>query len=274
MQRVLQMLETRDAVHVAELSEAFSVSEVTIRSDLAELARQGLVARVRGGVRPLQRSQAELGFDFRLAARRAGQAGDRAGRRGNGRRGRGRRARCEHDGVLPGARAALQARARGRHERAARGGVARRRAGDQRARHRRRAAPLRDVARRRSRRRAAARNALQVGLPRRARPQRRARADGSQPRRGADQAGDGRRLRARRLHRRRDEVAAQRTALVRAAGRGARDRHRRRARPTDQIEAWRARGVEVVVAEVAESVRAPLQLVDLRPRPPFEEREH
>ena len=66
MQRVLQMLEGRDSVHVAELSEAFSVSEVTIRTDLAELARQGLVARVRGGVRPLQRPQAELGFDFRL----------------------------------------------------------------------------------------------------------------------------------------------------------------------------------------------------------------
>src|SRR5262245_15484883 len=67
MQRVLQMLETRDAVHVTELSEAFAVSEVTVRNDLSELARQGLVARVRGGVRPLQRGgQSELGFDFRL----------------------------------------------------------------------------------------------------------------------------------------------------------------------------------------------------------------
>lgn len=67
MQRVLQMLETRDSVHVAELSEEFAVSEVTIRNDLSELARQGLVARVRGGVRPLTSGgQAELGFDFRL----------------------------------------------------------------------------------------------------------------------------------------------------------------------------------------------------------------
>ena len=66
MQRVLQMLETRDSVPVTELAEAFSVSEVTIRSDLAELSRRGLVARVRGGVRPLQRGQSELGFDFRL----------------------------------------------------------------------------------------------------------------------------------------------------------------------------------------------------------------
>jgi DeoR/GlpR family transcriptional regulator of sugar metabolism len=66
MQRVLQMLETRDSVQVTELAETFSVSEVTIRSDLAELSRRGLVARVRGGVRPLQRGQSELGFDFRL----------------------------------------------------------------------------------------------------------------------------------------------------------------------------------------------------------------
>jgi DeoR/GlpR family transcriptional regulator of sugar metabolism len=66
MHEVLRMLETRDSVHVAELSKAFGVSEVTVRSDLSQLARQGLVARVRGGVRPLQRGQSELGFDFRL----------------------------------------------------------------------------------------------------------------------------------------------------------------------------------------------------------------
>src|SRR5438093_12493584 len=66
MQQVLRMLETRDSVHVTELTEAFSVSEVTVRSDLTELARQGLVARVRGGVRALQRGQSELAFDVRL----------------------------------------------------------------------------------------------------------------------------------------------------------------------------------------------------------------
>ncbi len=66
MQEVLRLLETRDSVHVAELAKAFAVSEVTVRSDLGTLARQGLVARVRGGVRALQRGQSELGFDFRL----------------------------------------------------------------------------------------------------------------------------------------------------------------------------------------------------------------
>ena len=42
------------------------MSEVTVRNDLSELARQGLVARVRGGVRALQHGQSELGFDHRL----------------------------------------------------------------------------------------------------------------------------------------------------------------------------------------------------------------
>jgi DeoR/GlpR family transcriptional regulator of sugar metabolism len=66
MQHVLRLLETRESVHVAELAEAFSVSEVTVRSDLSALARQGLVARVRGGVRALQQGQSEVGFDLRL----------------------------------------------------------------------------------------------------------------------------------------------------------------------------------------------------------------
>jgi len=66
MQQVLRMLETRDSVPVSELSETFAVSEVTVRSDLTALARQGLVARVRGGVRALQQGQSEVGFDLRL----------------------------------------------------------------------------------------------------------------------------------------------------------------------------------------------------------------
>ena len=66
MRHVLHLLETRDYVPVAELSEAFAVSEVTVRSDLTELARQGLVARIRGGVRALQQGQSEVEFDLRL----------------------------------------------------------------------------------------------------------------------------------------------------------------------------------------------------------------
>ena len=66
MRHVLRLLETRDSVAVAELAEVFSVSEVTVRSDLTALARQGLVARVRGGVRALSQGQSEGGFDLRL----------------------------------------------------------------------------------------------------------------------------------------------------------------------------------------------------------------
>src|SRR6476620_78748 len=66
MQHVLHLLETRDYVQVAELSQTFAVSEVTVRSDLTELARQGRVARIRGGVRALEHGQSEVGFDLRL----------------------------------------------------------------------------------------------------------------------------------------------------------------------------------------------------------------
>src|SRR5437868_15188233 len=66
LRQILRMLETRDSLPVSELSEAFAVSEVTVRSDLTTLARQGLVARVRGGVRALQQGQSEVVFDLRL----------------------------------------------------------------------------------------------------------------------------------------------------------------------------------------------------------------
>ena len=69
LQRVLELLDSRDSVQVSELSNAFAVSEVTVRHDLTHLAQQGLVARVRGGVRALPRAQSELAFDARLRLR-------------------------------------------------------------------------------------------------------------------------------------------------------------------------------------------------------------
>src|SRR4051812_22404415 len=66
MQRVLDLLETRESVTVIELAHSFGVSEVTVRNDLSILAGQGLVARVRGGARALQRGQSEVAFDVRL----------------------------------------------------------------------------------------------------------------------------------------------------------------------------------------------------------------
>ena len=66
IREVLRLLETRDSLSVSELAKEFRVSEVTVRSDLSTLAEQGLVARVRGGVRALQRGQSEIAFDLRL----------------------------------------------------------------------------------------------------------------------------------------------------------------------------------------------------------------
>jgi len=66
IREVLRLLETRDSLSVSELAKEFRVSEVTVRSDLSTLAQQGLVARVRGGVRALQRGQSEIAFDLRL----------------------------------------------------------------------------------------------------------------------------------------------------------------------------------------------------------------
>jgi DeoR family transcriptional regulator of aga operon len=66
MRHVCQLLESRDGVSVGELAAVFGVSEVTVRSDLAELARRGLIARIRGGARALQRGQSEIAFDVRL----------------------------------------------------------------------------------------------------------------------------------------------------------------------------------------------------------------
>ena len=67
MQQVLRMLETRDSVH----GYGTCGSLFGFRGDGAQRPRrrsreQGLVARVRGGVRALQQGQSEVGFDLRL----------------------------------------------------------------------------------------------------------------------------------------------------------------------------------------------------------------
>ena len=263
MQHVLRLLETRDSVQVAELAETFSVSEVTVRSDLSD-ARPPGPRRARPRRRAGPRSDGRRGrVRPAAAARGRAEARDRPRSGRDGGRRRGGRARRQHDRLLPRARAALEARARRRDERPARRDGARRRSGHHRARHRRRAAAVRDVPRRRPRHGRAAVDADQQGLPRRARPQPRARADGPQPGRGADQAGDGGRLRAGVRHLRRHEVAPQRAAVVRP-GRGPRGRRHRLGAPADQVEAWRAAGLEVVVADPGPHESVPARPRDLR----------
>jgi DeoR family transcriptional regulator of aga operon len=48
-QQMLRVIRGRDFVRVVDLSAMFGISEVTVRSDLADLARSGQVRRVHGG---------------------------------------------------------------------------------------------------------------------------------------------------------------------------------------------------------------------------------
>ena len=54
--RLLEALQKVDLVRVPELAGALSVSEITIRRDLDDLAAQGVVERFHGGARLLSRN--------------------------------------------------------------------------------------------------------------------------------------------------------------------------------------------------------------------------
>ena len=47
--RISELLKANDAVKVTELSRLFDVSEVTVRSDLEDMEKKGLLTRVHGG---------------------------------------------------------------------------------------------------------------------------------------------------------------------------------------------------------------------------------
>lgn len=59
--RILERLSREGRVIAAELAQAFDTSEDTIRRDLRELARQGLLQRVHGGALPASPALADLG---------------------------------------------------------------------------------------------------------------------------------------------------------------------------------------------------------------------
>lgn len=69
-QRVLRMLDDTGQVLVAELSEEFEVSPVTIRKDLNVLERKRLLRRIRGGAVPVPQVD-EGSFEMRLRHRAA-----------------------------------------------------------------------------------------------------------------------------------------------------------------------------------------------------------
>jgi DeoR family transcriptional regulator of aga operon len=68
-QRMLAMITARDFVRVAELSEAFGVSDVTVRADLDSLDEAQTIRRVRGGaVGRTRQVQPEPSFEESLAS--------------------------------------------------------------------------------------------------------------------------------------------------------------------------------------------------------------
>jgi DeoR/GlpR family transcriptional regulator of sugar metabolism len=77
---ILDNVQRTGRASVADLSQAFGVSEVTIRADLQMLAEQGLLVRTHGGAIPANRLSPELSLALRrqqqtLAKDHIGEAG-------------------------------------------------------------------------------------------------------------------------------------------------------------------------------------------------------
>ena len=73
-QEILRRVNQEERVSVAELSQQFGVSEVTIRSDLQALAERNLVVRTHGGALPSARGL----YDLSLALRRQRQVQEKS----------------------------------------------------------------------------------------------------------------------------------------------------------------------------------------------------
>lgn len=70
-QRILSLVRARDFVRIQDLSRQLGVSEVTIRSDVDALARDGGLRRVRGGVMRVLQTVPELRYEARSTDRLA-----------------------------------------------------------------------------------------------------------------------------------------------------------------------------------------------------------
>lgn len=66
---ILDAVRTHGGVRVADLVERLGVSEMTVRRDIGELSRRGLVARVHGGAASVARSSEEPGFAAKAGLR-------------------------------------------------------------------------------------------------------------------------------------------------------------------------------------------------------------
>ena len=67
-ERILEEVRARGGARVSDLVELLAVSDMTVRRDIAALARRGLVARVHGGVTAVSgRSTEEPGFEAKFS---------------------------------------------------------------------------------------------------------------------------------------------------------------------------------------------------------------
>src|SRR5207244_11288250 len=78
-QAIARVIEEKTRASVIELSKRLSVSEVTIRKDLAVLEAEGNVLRTHGGAISVGRSRAELAFEVRAPLHRTEKSLTRAG---------------------------------------------------------------------------------------------------------------------------------------------------------------------------------------------------
>lgn len=65
-QKILEMLKENDTVKVSELSLIFGVSEVTIRSYLADMEKKGLLSRIHGGAMSSYKPYYSMNLNQRL----------------------------------------------------------------------------------------------------------------------------------------------------------------------------------------------------------------
>ncbi len=70
-EQILELLEERSYVGVAELASLMKCSDMTIRRDLAQLATKGLVRRSRGGAAPSSKIRLEFALAGKYNLRRA-----------------------------------------------------------------------------------------------------------------------------------------------------------------------------------------------------------
>jgi DeoR/GlpR family transcriptional regulator of sugar metabolism len=64
-EQIIELVERNGRVSVAALSERFDLSKATIRSDLEDLVKQGLIVRTHGGAISSDYANIEMSFDVR-----------------------------------------------------------------------------------------------------------------------------------------------------------------------------------------------------------------